>query len=256
MCRWIAYLGEPTSPDRFLFESEFCLVAQSQAARKSTATVNGDGFGLGWYERESIPGVFRDVLPMWGDENLRSIAQQIRPSAFMAHVRAATDTATIRLNCHPFAYDRFLFMHNGQIGGYPRVRRQLERRLDDQFYASRQGSTDSELLFLLLLQLGCEDNFAGAARALIQEVESIQSNVGEQEPFRFTAAFTNGETLHAIRYSSDDRPPTLFYRFGEKGSVVVSEPLDSHVKQWVGLEANHTLIVEKGTEPQTTRLPM
>ena len=117
MCRWIAYLGEPITPDRFLFETEFCLVAQSQAARKSEATVNGDGFGLGWYERGATPGVFRDVLPMWGDENLRSIPQQIRPSIFMAHVRAATDTATIRLNCHPFTYAQFLFMHNGQIGG-------------------------------------------------------------------------------------------------------------------------------------------
>ena len=254
MCRWIAYLGEPATPDRFLSETEYCLVAQSQAARKSVATVNGDGFGLGWYERETTPGVFRDVLPMWGDENLRSIAQQIRPSTFMAHVRAATDTATIRLNCHPFTYAQFLFMHNGQIGGYPRVRRQLEHRLDDRFYASRQGSTDSELIFLLLLQLGAESDFAGAAQAIIHEVETIQSNVDEEDPFRFTAAFTDGQQLHAIRYSSDEHPPTLFYRHSETGSVVVSEPLDDQEQRWTILPANHTLIVERGAQPVATAL--
>ncbi len=255
MCRWIAYLGEPTTPDKFLFETEYCLVAQSQAARKSAATVNGDGFGLGWYEREKTPGVFRDVLPMWGDENLHSIAQQIRPSTFMAHVRAATDTATIRLNCHPFTYAHFLFMHNGQIGGYPRVRRQLERRLEDRFYGSRQGSTDSELIFLLLLQIGADRDFVGAVQALIDEVETIQSNAGEEEPFRFTAAFTDGERLHAIRYSSDDLPPTLFYRHLEQGSLVVSEPLDDQVQQWISLPRNHTLVVEHGKEPKSHPLP-
>ena len=255
MCRWIAYLGEPTTPDRFLFETEYCLVAQSQAARKSVATVNGDGFGLGWYERERTPGVFRDVLPMWGDENLRSIAQQIRPSTFMAHVRAATDTATIRLNCHPFSYEHFLFMHNGQIGGYPRVRRQLERQLEDRYYGSREGSTDSELIFLLLLQLGAAHNFVGAAQALINEVETIQSNAGEEAPFKFTAAFTDGEKLHAIRYSTDDNPPTLFYRHREQGSMVVSEPLDDQVQQWISLLKSHTLTVERGAEPTPQALP-
>lgn len=255
MCRWIAYLGEPITPDKFLFEAEYCLVAQSQAARKSQATVNGDGFGLGWYERETTPGVFRDVLPMWGDENLRSLSQQIRPTTFMAHVRAATDTATIRLNCHPFSFQHFLFMHNGQIGGYPKVRRQLERRLEDRFYASRQGSTDSELIFLLLVQLGAEHDFVGATAALIQEVECIQTNIGEQDPFRFTAAFTDGKKLSAIRYSSDEFPPSLFYRYGENGSVVVSEPLDSHVHHWIALPANHTLMVERGMEPRSMPLP-
>ena len=254
MCRWIAYLGEPIAPDKFLFETEFCLVTQSQAARKSEATVNGDGFGLGWYERQSMPGVFRDILPMWGDENLRSLSQQIRPYTFMAHVRAATDTATIRLNCHPFTYDQFLFMHNGQIGGYPKVRRQLERRLDDKFYQSRQGSTDSELIFLLLIQYGADKNFGDACKALIEDVETIQCNSGENAPFRFTAAFTDGDTLHAVRYSTDDNPPSLFYRQGETGSVVVSEQLDDQVQQWIDLPANHTLVVEHGFDPKPAPL--
>ena len=146
-------------------------------------------------------------------------------------------------------------MHNGQIGGYPRVRRQLERRLEDRYYGSREGSTDSELIFLLLLQLGGEHDFAGAAQALIREVETIQSNVGEEKPFKFTAAFTDGEKLHAIRYSTDDNPPTLFYRHRERGSVVVSEPLDDQVQQWISLLKNHTLTVERGAEPNPQPLP-
>src|SRR3712207_7561912 len=45
---------------------------------------------------------------------------------FFAHVRASTGTSTTRANCHPFAHGRHLFMHNGQIGGYARIKRRLE----------------------------------------------------------------------------------------------------------------------------------
>ena len=42
-------------------------------------------------------------------------------------------------------------MHNGQIGGYARIRRRLEAMIPDALYEARQGSTDSEALFLLAL---------------------------------------------------------------------------------------------------------
>ena len=254
MCRWIAYKGRPTCPDRFLFDTEYSLVAQSQQARKSEATVNGDGFGLGWYERTRRPGVFRDVLPMWSDENLRNLSQQIRPSTFVAHVRAATDTASTRSNCHPFAYHHYLFMHNGQIGGYPKLRRRLESRLEDHYYEVRFGTTDSELLFLLLLQLGADVDFHRAANQVIEEVEQLQAAVKATDAFRFTAAFTDGRTLHAIRYASDDRAPTLFYQASSTGSVVVSEPLDDDHHTWTSVPQNHRLVIDGNSEPRVYAL--
>ncbi|MBP0575268.1 class II glutamine amidotransferase, partial [Mycobacterium tuberculosis] len=83
------------------------------------------------YGDRSEPGLYREVLPAWSDENLKHLVHQIRSPLFFAHVRAATGTATTRANCHPFAHGRHLFMHNGQIGGYGRVRRRLEQRLPD-----------------------------------------------------------------------------------------------------------------------------
>ena len=118
MCRWLTYCGDPIYLDKVLFEPRNSLISQSLRARHSHVTTNGDGFGIGWYGERPTPGVYRDILPAWNDQNLKSLAHQIRSGLFLAHVRAATGTATSRANCHPFAHGKWLFMHNGQIGGY------------------------------------------------------------------------------------------------------------------------------------------
>ena len=94
------------------------------------------------------PGIYREVRPAWSDENLRSLCDQVRSGLFFAHVRASTGTATTRANCHPFAHGRYLFMHNGQIGGYARIKRRLEALIPDELYERRLGTTDSEAIFL------------------------------------------------------------------------------------------------------------
>lgn len=78
MCRWLAYQGEPIYLDELVYKPEHSLVHQSLEARKAVTRVNADGFGLGWYTERSTPGQFHEVLPAWGDENLRSLAHHIR----------------------------------------------------------------------------------------------------------------------------------------------------------------------------------
>ena len=89
-------------------------------------TTNADGCGLGWYAERLEPGVFRDVLPAWNDQNLISLARQVKTPLFFAHERAATFGPIQRSNCHPFAFGNKLFMHNGQIGGFESIRREVE----------------------------------------------------------------------------------------------------------------------------------
>ena len=195
MCRWLAYLGAPVFLEDFIAKPCQSLIAQSRHCREAKSEVNADGFGVGWYGERERPGLFRDVRPAWSDENLLSIAHQIRSSLFLAHVRAATGTATIRTNCHPFAADRYLFMHNGQIGGWQRVRRALEAQIPDDHYASRHGTTDSEAVFLLLLAFGFASDAEGAFAAVIDLIERQMAASAVNEPLRFTAAMSDGEGL-------------------------------------------------------------
>src|SRR3712207_9319218 len=83
---------------------------------------------------------------------------------FFAHVRASTGTSTTRANCHPFSHGRFLFMHNGQIGGYARIKRRIEALIPDELYDARLGTTDSEALFLASVANGLEADPIGADR--------------------------------------------------------------------------------------------
>ena len=246
MCRWLAYRGTPVYLDSLIFEPEYSLVSQSLSARQAKVPTNGDGFGVGWYAHRPNPGLFRDVLPAWNDANLKSLSQQIRSSLFFAHVRASTGTETSRSNCHPFSHDRWLFMHNGQIGGWERLRRTLEQSIPDQLYRCRKGTTDSEALFYLLLAEGLDTDPAGALARVVGQVLRLVAHSGEREPFRFTVALSNGQCIYALRYASDEHPPSLYYRQDGDQLLVVSEPLDSHATDWHTIDPSHLLCADAG----------
>ena len=125
MCRLVAYLGEPIYLDSVVCTPRHSLVRQALRAEEARTVTNGDGFGVGWYGDRAEPGVYREVMPAWSDENLLALCATVRSHLFFAHVRAATGGGIARHNCHPFHHGKWLFMHNGQIGGYAGVRRAL-----------------------------------------------------------------------------------------------------------------------------------
>ncbi len=245
MCRWLSYIGEPVYLDSLVFEPKHSLVAQSLHAEEAKTPTNGDGFGIGWYGHRSTPGLYREILPAWNDANLQSIAHNIESGLFFAHVRASTGTGTSRSNCHPFAFDKYLFMHNGQIGDYKLVRRELEALIDDKYYCSRQGSTDSELIFYLMLSFGLETDSRRAIRKAIETVESAMQRHDITTPFRFTACLSDGDSLFAVRYANDDKPPTLYYRKRGNQVIVVSEPLDTESASWIAVDPNQCLNIAR-----------
>ena len=232
MCRWLAYRGNPILLERLLFEPQYSLIEQALNARKAKAPTNGDGFGLGWYGERDTPGTFHEVLPAWSDGNLRSLAHHLRSRLFFAHVRASTGTATSRANCHPFAHGQWMFMHNGQIGGYERIRRKVEALIPDRLYCHRRGTTDSEAIFLAALGFGLEQDPAGAIARTLEEIEALMRAEGIAEPLRCTAAITDGQRIFALRYASDSSPPSLYTAADEDGTLVVSEPLDEAQHDW------------------------
>ena len=99
MCRWIAYRGDTIPLEQYVTAPDHSLIVQSLRALESTASTNGDGFGIGWYGDFEEPGLYRDILPAWSDENLKSLCRQIASPLFFAHVRASTGTATSRAAC-------------------------------------------------------------------------------------------------------------------------------------------------------------
>jgi glutamine amidotransferase len=260
MCRWLAYCGDPVFLDQLIFQPENSLISQSRRALQSISPTNGDGFGIGWYDLKPEPGLYRDILPAWADPNLRSLCGQIRSRLFFGHVRASTGTATARANCHPFQQSNWLFMHNGAIGGFETLRRDLMLALTPQHFRQVQGSTDSEIFFHLMAGNGLDDDPQGAFARSVGQVLAMMRAAGIDEPLRMTAALSDGQSIYALRYASDDAAPSLFYGCGvqphgsdgkpvggcESAVLILSEPLDSTQNGWISIPQSHLLIATAG----------
>ena len=242
MCRFLAYQGEPIPIETLVCAPCHSLVHQSLHASEGKTETNGDGFGLGWYGERPEPGLYREVRPAWSDENLRSLAAQVRSGLFFAHVRASTGTATTRANCHPFSTRQMMFMHNGQVGDWARVRRRVEGLIPDALYDQRTGTTDSEAIFLAALARGLEHDPVAAMTATLVEVHGLMTAAGITAALRFTAALTDGKWLWAFRWASDNRPATLYWRQDAAGLVVVSEPIDDALNGWNALPSGCALV--------------
>lgn len=235
MCRWAAYIGDPIFVEDVVTTPSESLIQQSRHARMGKTEVNGDGFGLAWYGERPNPGLFRDIHPAWSDQNLKSLSAQIRSGRFLAHVRASTETATSRNNCHPFTYGRWSFMHNGQIGGFGRFRREADMLIPDALYDHRMGATDSEALFLLAVTHDLDADPKAALERATEQLEQLARESGSKPYVHMTAALCDGERLFAVRYASDGDPPTLYHEARDTGRVVVSEPLDDSTRDWEGI---------------------
>lgn len=237
MCRLAAYLGPSIPISRVVVDPTHSLLEQSLRANEAKIAVQGDGFGFAWYDREHGPGLYRDILPAWSDGNLLSMCKMIRSNLFLAHVRASTAGETSRVNCHPFVHGRWTFMHNGQVPDIAHIRRPLEAMLSDDLYLARRGTTDSELIFLLMLAHGLEKDPQGAAQAVIKILQE-HSAYGHRahDAVRLTCVMTDGEKIYAFRHASDNREPSLYAaQIDTGGWVLASEPLETASQTWASV---------------------
>jgi predicted glutamine amidotransferase len=270
MCRWLGYVGSPIEPRELLYDPERSLIEQSRRHAPDMPVPNGDGFGLGWYGRREEPALFHSASPAWGDRNLRTLAAEVSTPMFLAHVRAATGTPVQETNCHPFASGRWMFVHNGFIAGYERLRRDLVLAVRPDLFPGIEGTTDSEVMFRLALTLGLQDDAVAGLERMAGFVEALGAAAGITEPLQMTLGVMDGERLYAVRYASGPEVNTLycsadmeslrllypaeerFAHFSPEARAVVSEPLAELPGLWHEVPAGSVLVVEKG---RVERLP-
>ena len=86
MCRLATYIGPSISIENIVTAPTHSLLSQSLHANESKVDTNGDGFGLAWYGHLSEPGLYRECLPAWSDENLINLCRMMK-SPFRDPVR-------------------------------------------------------------------------------------------------------------------------------------------------------------------------
>jgi glutamine amidotransferase len=266
MCRWLAYSGSPVRLDDLLFKPAHSLIDQSLHSRLGATTTNGDGFGIGWYDQEERPGVFRSVEPAWNDRNLRELSEHLVSPLVFAHIRASTGGAIQQSNCHPFRVGRWLWMHNGLIRNFAAVKRDLVLAVDPSLYPQIEGSTDSEVFFHLALSLGLDDDPVGAVERAVGFIEETGHRHGVEYPVQMTVATTDGTRVWAFRYSSEHNSRSLYFStavtalrqlypdnpvigaLSEEARLVVSEPLGDLPGAWNEVPESTCGVVQPGED--------
>jgi ergothioneine biosynthesis protein EgtC len=273
MCRLLVYRGRDILMSDLLTRAEQSLIRQSFRAREREEPLNGDGFGVGWYapDIDPTPCVFTSVRPAWSNRNLHRLAEKVRAGCFFAHVRAASSGMSVsEANCHPFQHGRFLWMHNGRVAGFGRIKRALRALLKDEFYDFIEGTTDSEHAFALFLNNLSErssdyslEDMEEAMLATIAQLNELTAAAGVDAVCRYNFALTDGSNVLITRYTTaeDESPETLYIargsRFERAGStyrmvhddesyralIIASEPLTDDRGDWQGVARNHMLAV-------------
>ena len=154
--------------------------------------------------------MFHSTEPAWNDSNLRELAGHISSPLFFAHMRAAIGSAVQQTNCHPFRHGHWLFMHNGYINEFARIKRDLILAVNPPLYP-HPGQADTEVLFYLALTLGLESDPPAAVEHAIGLVEAVAARHEVPHPFQGTIATTDGESIWAFRYSSEHSSRSLFF---------------------------------------------
>lgn len=268
MCRWIAYSGKPIFLDELVTRPAHSLVEQSLDTALNYKdngklwTTNGDGFGVGWYNKHSEPGLFKDAMPAWNDENLHEICRQTEAHIFMAHIRASTNGSVQRNNSHPFKYNNWLFQHNGDVKHFPDIKRELQFDVKPELFREIKGTSDSETCFYLALTYGLQENPKRAFEKMIARLEKAQTDAGLAIGLNLSCTASDGETLYTLRYASGDQViKTQFYStdmsclkdlrdvckpLPDGGVILVSEPLDGLSDKWIEVPAQSFVSVRDG----------
>ncbi|MCL1592776.1 MAG: class II glutamine amidotransferase [Actinomycetia bacterium] len=270
MCRLYGFLAtQPTRLECSLVAAQNALQVQSD--RDGRGLRNADGWGIAHWvgdERE----VIKSTMPAFADAEFARVASEIWSESAIAHVRSATVGSVSEANTHPFTRGAWAFAHNGTVSAFNHVR----TRLDLSPYGPPDGQTDSELVFLWLLNRmerygldpegpapGLDPIVELLAEAVLKLVDlSVLSGAPRSPKLNFL--LSDGKHLAATRWGN-----SLFWTFRRgirdcatcgtshcpsaddnyRAVVVASEPItDEH---WLEVPEGSVLGVEPGAHTLT-----
>jgi ergothioneine biosynthesis protein EgtC len=234
MCRIAAYLGPPTPLSDLLLDAEHSLAEQAREPYElPKGTIGADGHGVAWYaEGRAEAARYRSILPLWTDENLRSLAPAVRSGCVVASVRSATQGIVVDFaNTPPFVEGAVSLVHNGELEDFRAAwKRPLREALSAEREAGVEGGTDTELVFALLLdELGGGAPPAGALeRALRRVIARVaERSIDASKSAGLNLIASDGRSLVASRVAFGREAPSLYVAHdGARGAGwVASEPL-------------------------------
>lgn len=263
MCRWFAYIspGEPTLLADVLLTPANAITKQvsehylpyllphgqekelddapDALLRMRNSLLNMDGLGIAWYTTSASaytankdgmrPALYKSQSPPTNDFNFRSLCENTESNCLFAHIRATSGSVVAPVNSHPFVFGRHVFMHNGVISDFTRIRRDMSDLLAYDAYENVKGSTDSEHAAGLFMTFLCGtshtkdawekiysiDELKNALQKTVVTILELQNKAlgDKKNPNSLNFAATDGQKLVACRFRNHDTqlPPSLYW---------------------------------------------
>jgi glutamine amidotransferase len=218
MCRALVYLGRPVLLDNLLYQPDSALIRQSYMP-KMLHMLNLAGFGLRAWDPQSVDpqraySYYSQALPVF-DRNLQNLAQKIRATCLLAHVRGVAYSSRVEIsmqNVHPFHFAGLplVMAHNGDLARFVDMKPLLAQYIKPQFLAQIHGTTDSEWIYALLVSqledpagtLAADEMFEAIERTL-EIIRAVRAKLGIRQSSSVNLFAANGSQVAAVRYCFD-----------------------------------------------------
>ncbi|CAJ0626993.1 5573_t:CDS:10 [Entrophospora sp. SA101] len=276
MCRLLIYKGKASIKLAHLItRPAHSIINQSFDSRlRIESRLNGSWYESNNQESEQTesPCIFSSVTPAWNNKNLSRLAEKIKSHLVFAHVRASNSGALSETNCHPWQYESLMWMHNGHIQDFYKIKRKLVQSLKEDIFLFVQGNTDSEWAFALFLnQLSDPKNgpfsheiLRSAMLKTIQQLNIWAEEEGINEPSLLNFAVTDGCSVVCTRYINCQtrEAASLYFSSGtsfmeykpghykmfkadkrEDIVLIASEPLTFEKTDWLTIPSNTCIVV-------------
>ncbi|GMM38653.1 glutamine amidotransferase subunit [Saccharomycopsis crataegensis] len=238
MCRFLIFKGkEDIRLSHLLTRPAHSIINQSYDSRLRLdlrRPINGDGFGVGYYTDDKDnegPCVFRAITPAWNNQNLETLAEKTKSSLVFAHVRASTYGSLSETNCHPFTYHQLMFMHNGGVSNFSKIKRRIINHLKEKYFLYIQGGTDSEVCFALFLD--CLDKLGFDPKKPCGNFGAENLRAALLQTINLLKEFSNELDKSDPTYSYE--PSLLNFAVTDSSSVVISRYITSKTQEAASL---------------------
>ena len=245
MCRHIGYIGKKKDLYSILLRHDHSLIELAYKPKlMKEAALNADGFGLAWLSKKNFM-LYKNYLPIWNDLNLVNISKSISSNLVIGNVRSATIAENLGyFNTHPFILNNFCFSHNGYIKDFNSItRNKILKYLNSNYLNLIKGQTDSELIFILIMQL--IESSKDIAKSIKSVIQIIKSHFSECMLNFLIATYDEKgkKTLLATKFSLGLDAPSLFYFKQRNGYALISSEKLNDDNNWKSIKNNSLIKV-------------
>lgn len=176
-------------------------------------------------------------------------------------------------NAHPWIFDKLMWMHNGEVSNFNKIKRALQQGLPEELFLYPSGYTDSEWAFMVFLsklkdphaRSFTHTELRNAMMETIKHINKLSKAAGVTSPHLLNYVVTDGKSIIATRYISSrvQEASSLFFSSGtefkeykeggiyrmikadkrENVIMIASEPLTFERSEWMEVKTNTMIVI-------------